>query len=163
MEIFTKMKDSITLDNIKANKVSIIVVFLLLGLFCYVIYYVYVNYAKKYIDPKYVDNKEFVMQDDIRDQVKVADLYFFYADWCPHSKKAFTEWNKLKNQVGTSKINGYQVNFVEVNGEKDTGMADKYKVEGYPTIKLVVNNSIIVYDAKPERTTLVDFLEETLK
>ena len=124
-------------------------------------YYVYNTYAKKYVNPQYVANKEFTMQD--KDVNKVADLYFFYADWCPHSKEAFTEWNKLKSQIGNSKINGYQINFIEVNGEKDPGMADRYKIKGYPTIKLAVNNSIIVYDAKPERNTLIEFLEETLK
>ena len=69
----------------------------------------------------------------------------------------------MKSQIGNSKINGYQINFIEVNGEKDPGMADRYKIKGYPTIKLAVNNSIIVYDAKPERNTLIEFLEETLK
>ena len=33
-----------------------------------------------------------------------------------------------------------------------------YKIEGYPTIKLVKDNQIIDYDAKPTKATLTQFL-----
>ena len=36
------------------------------------------------------------------------------------------------------------------------------KCEGYPTIKLVDNNKIIEYDAKPELDTLHQFLNTSL-
>ena len=37
---------------------------------------------------------------------------------------------------------------MEIDADKNAEMADKYKVEGYPTIKLVYGNQIIEYDAK---------------
>ena len=39
---------------------------------------------------------------------------------------------------------------------------EKYKVEGYPTIKLVVGNQVIEYDAKPDVDTLKQFLNVSL-
>ena len=41
-------------------------------------------------------------------------------------------------------------------------MADQYKVEGYPTIKLVKGNQVIEYDAKPSIEHLTEFLNSTL-
>ena len=39
---------------------------------------------------------------------------------------------------------------------------NKYKIEGFPTIKLLKNGQIIEYDAKPSKTTLVEFLNTAL-
>ena len=68
----------------------------------------------------------------------------------------------MKAQVGNNTINGVRVNFIEVDCDKDTATADKFKVEGYPTIKMVRGNQIIEYDAKPNLDTLKQFLETSL-
>ena len=47
-------------------------------------------------------------------------------------------------------------------GEENPDMADKYKVDGYPTIKLVKGNQVIEYDAKPTLENLKEFLNSTL-
>ena len=60
---------------------------------------------------------------------KVADLYFFYTDWCPHCKRAKPEWDKLKAAVSQGRVNGYKINFYEVDCEKNKDLADKFKVE----------------------------------
>ena len=41
-------------------------------------------------------------------------------------------------------------------------IADKFKVEGYPTIKLVKGNQIVEFDAKPDVKTLEQFLSNVL-
>ena len=46
--------------------------------------------------------------------------------------------------------------------EKSSGLANRYKVEGYPTIKLVYNDDIYNYDAKPNESNLIDFLDGSL-
>jgi thioredoxin-like negative regulator of GroEL len=54
------------------------------------------------------------------------------------------------------------VNFLEVDCDKDTTLAEKFKIKGYPTIKLVNGNQIIEYDAKPDKDTLIQFLTTSL-
>jgi len=91
-----------------------------------------------------------------------ADLYFFYTSWCPHCKTAFPIWNELKQEIGDSGVNGTKIKFIEIDCDKETAVAEKFKVEGYPTIKLVNKKQIIEYDAKPDLDTLKIFLEKSL-
>ena len=55
-----------------------------------------------------------------------------------------------------------RIKFIEIDCDKETAVAEKFKVEGYPTIKLVNKNQIIEYDAKPDLDTLRLFLEKSL-
>jgi hypothetical protein len=41
-------------------------------------------------------------------------------------------------------------------------LLNKYNVEGWPTIKLVKDNQVIDYDAKPTKATMVQFLNTVL-
>ena len=40
---------------------------------------------------------------------------------------------------------------------------DKYNVEGFPTIKLLMNGQIIEFDAKPTKENLTQFFNTVLK
>jgi thiol-disulfide isomerase/thioredoxin len=94
---------------------------------------------------------------------KVAELYLFYTDWCPHCKKAKPEWEKLKNNYSSNKkINGYSLQFIEVDCEANPDLGNKFNVTGYPTIKLVKGNQVIEFDAKPEVSMLENFLATVL-
>ena len=114
---------------------------------------------KKYISPKlqtsYAPNKEYIKSETS----KSVDLYLFYTEWCPHCKKAMPEWSNLKQSIGDSQVNGYDVNFIEVDCEKEKALADQFKVEGYPTIKMVKDDQTIEYDARPDTNTLIKFLQ----
>lgn len=146
------------LKDIFTNKrfwviIALSIVFIMIALYTY----------RTYIAPNsnYVANKEFVNKGE-EDNVESADLYFFYTDWCPHCKTAKPVWNDLQEDIGTKKVNGKTIHFIAVDCEKDPETAEKYKVEGYPTIKLVVGNQVIEYDAKPEFETLKQFLNVSL-
>ena len=71
-------------------------------------------------------------------------------------------WNDLKSEIGDNKFKGYNINFLEVDCDQDKETADKYDVKGYPTIKLVKGNQVIEYDAKPNKDTLLEFLNSSL-
>jgi thiol-disulfide isomerase/thioredoxin len=90
----------------------------------------------------------------------------FYVDWCPHCKTAKPEWNKMKDKYDGKTINGYKVNFTEYNCTKESpeidNLLDQYKIEGYPTIKLVKDGQVIEYDAKPTESTMTQFLNTVL-
>ena len=97
---------------------------------------------------------------------KQAELLFFYADWCPHCKTAKPIWEDLKSEYQNKTINGYHVIFTDINCSNETAevekMMDKYKIEGFPTIKLLKDGQVIEYDAKPTRETLDQFLNTVL-
>ena len=119
--------------------------------------HVYKSYIAPKLQARYAPNKEYIKASDGPSQG--VDMYFFYTDWCPHCKKAKPEWQGIKDTVGNGKVNGYNVNFIEVDCEKEKALADKFKVSGYPTIKMVKGDEVIEYDAKPSTDTLIKFLE----
>ena len=86
----------------------------------------------------------------------------YYAPWCPHCKTAKPEWDQVKAEYNGKQIHGYTIIFTEVNCTNESPDVEKmintYKIEGYPTIKLVKDNQIIDYDAKPSKATLTQFL-----
>lgn len=136
------------LSKVKMNRSNMIFLVLFTLIALVAAYFMY----KKYVSPQnYVANKEFVVAPPT-DKEPNVDLYFFYTSWCPHCKTAFPVWNSLKGE----NIKG--VNFIEIDCDKDTDTADKFKIKGYPTIKMVKNNQMIEYDAKPDLDTLKQFI-----
>lgn len=144
------------------NKLAIgicFVVFIIIG----IVYYYKIVYPK-YINKDYVDNREFISKDSKSNEARdsksnEATLYFFYTDWCPLSKKAEPEWKGFKEDTGGS-YDGVSLTFIEVDCDKDPEVADKFNINGYPTIKLVYNDKIYEYDAKPDRSILAKFLSD---
>ena len=90
----------------------------------------------------------------------------FSVDWCPHCKTAKPEWESLKQEYQGKTINGYVLIFTDVNCTNESPEVEKlmntYKVEGYPTIKLLKDGQVIEYDAKPTKATLTQFLNSVL-
>lgn len=109
-------------------------------------------------------NREHLSKDSVTN--RNATLMLFYVDWCPHCKTAKPEWETLKAEYDGKAINGYTLNFVEHNCTNEDAeiseLMDKYSIEGYPTIKLVKDNQIIEYDAKPTKSTMEQFLNTVL-
>lgn len=94
---------------------------------------------------------------------KVAQLFLFKVDWCPHCKKATPVFDEVEKELNGRLINGYTVTFKTVDCEAEPDMADKFKIEGYPTVKLVKDGQVIEYDAKPEKDKIMEFLETVLQ
>lgn len=153
------------LDNLKHsamkilnNKTHMLIIMCVLIFILAAIYTYRTHLMSLMASNKYVDNKEF----SIGEQNGSADLYFFYTEWCPHCKTAKPVWNSFKEQIGNKKIKNISINFIEVDCDKDTATASQFNVEGYPTIKMVYNDKIIEYDAKPDIDTLHQFLNTSL-
>jgi thioredoxin 1 len=121
--------------------------------------YMWRRYISSKINPAYVANNEYVQ----KGSSNVVDLYYFYTTWCPHCKKSMPVWQDFKSEIGDNTIHGYRINFLEVDCDKDKATADKFNVQGYPTIKLVKGNSIVDYDAKISKDTLMEFLTTSLQ
>ena len=121
------------------------------------VYYFYIMPKSK---PNYTAVEGFAQED------KSAELLFFYADWCPHCKTAKPAWAEIVSKYENTPINGYKVVFTEINCTTETDeigeMMNKYKIEGFPTLKLLKDGQIIEYDAKPTKETLDEFLNTVL-
>tara|TARA_B110000305_G_C19450115_1_gene647382 strand:- start:1729 stop:2208 length:480 start_codon:yes stop_codon:yes gene_type:complete len=105
---------------------------------------------------KHSPNKEIIKNDES------ATIYYFYTEWCPYCKKATPEWDKFKDVYSNEIINGYKLEFKEIDCEKDEETASKFKIQGYPTIKLIKDGKIIEYDARPKFETLETFVKSSL-
>jgi len=153
--IMTKIKGLFTNWQV----IAMIVVGILLIIFAYYTY-------KQYVDTKttFHANRENIPKDTTSN--KTTTLMLFYVDWCPHCKTAKPEWESLKAEYDGKSINGYTVTFVEYNCTNEsaevTQLMDKYNIEGYPTIKLIKDNQVIEYDAKPTKSTMSQFLNTVL-
>ena len=134
--------------------------------------YLYYQYVKPIFNTRFTANNE-----NSHSQVqgfapgqgqgsKDAELMLFYVDWCPHCKTAKPVWDELKSEYENKKINGYTILFTEINCTNETpeieSLINKFKIEGYPTIKLLKDGNIIEYDAKPNKSTLIEFLNTAL-
>lgn len=97
---------------------------------------------------------------------KTANMLLFYVDWCPHCKTAKPEWEQMKEEFDGKQINGYTLVFTDYNCTNETPeieeLMNQYKIDGYPTIKLVKDNQVIEYDAKPTKSTMTQFLNTVL-
>jgi thiol-disulfide isomerase/thioredoxin len=129
------------------------------------IFFAYYTY-KHYADTKtaFKANRENIPKD--QNSNKTATLMLFYVDWCPHCKTAKPEWESLKSEYDGKSINGYTINFMEYNctteSDEVSQLMDKYNIEGYPTIKLIKDNQVVEYDAKPTKSTMEQFLHTVL-
>ena len=150
------------LTNTRFWMILIVIIFFLI-----VAAYVYNKYVTPMVNENYIINNEFPKKTDDEGggddpTQKEVEIYFFSVGWCPHSKKAVPIWESLKEEYNDKTFNGYKINFIQIDGEENPELADKYKVEGYPTIKLIKGNQIIEYDAKPSVEHLKEFLNSTL-
>ena len=156
--MFEKLTSKFSNLNILSYKKFIIII-LLAAIFIGVAVVVYRNAVKKNKPLSHVDTTTSTEKLDD----KHADLYLFYTEWCPHCKKTKPEWAQLKkNYENDRKINGYTLNFIEVDCEANPDLANKFNISGYPTIKLVKGNQVIEFDAKPDVKTLETFLSTVL-
>ena len=126
--------------------------------------YVYMKNLKGQLSPDYVENKEFIEKDETNE----AQVVFFTVDWCPHCKKSLPIWKEFCEKYNTKIINGYTVscetfNCTDENDNIVKRTVDKYKIEGFPTIKIILNNEVYDYEAKPTMEHLEEWLHVTLK
>jgi thiol-disulfide isomerase/thioredoxin len=121
----------------------------------------YYNYLKKVSKEVYES-----ATDELQSADQEAEIFFFHTTWCPHCKTAKPEWDQLKAELNGSTINGYKVTFTEVDCTEETPevdmMVQKFKIEGYPTVKLVKDGQVVEYDAKPTKDTMHEFLTTVL-
>ena len=145
-----------------SDKLFLIFILFLILIFIAMAIFAYNNYIKPEIDNKHLLNKEFRGKSDDSEQNDALIIYFF-TEWCPYCKKAKPEWDKFQEYVkNVNNTNDYKINLLTIDCDKKPEMANKYNIEGYPTIKLIHKGKTYDYDAKPDKQHLVDFLESSI-
>jgi len=93
---------------------------------------------------------------------KECEILLFSTTWCPHCKSAKPIWEEVKQEYANKSVNGYTIVFTEVDCTNEspdvTKMMDRYKIEGYPTIKLIKDGQVIEFDAKVTKSNLEQFI-----
>lgn len=153
---FNELKGKI---NKFAGNTQFLVIILVVVIFLIAALVVYRRHIMSGIKRDYVANNEFTNEGTI----ETADIYLFYTTWCPHCKTAKPIWEEFKKEMENKKVNDIKLNFFEVDCDKDPATSDKFKVKGFPTIKLVKGKQIIEYDAKPNKATLIEFVNKSLE
>jgi len=93
-----------------------------------------------------------------------ARFMFFYATWCPWSKKAWKPWNSFKQMMRNNPTlyGGKTILFEEIDSEADKGKAALYNVKEYPTFKLETSDKLVKLLAIPDVATFQVFLKGVL-
>jgi hypothetical protein len=97
---------------------------------------------------------------------KEVNVLFFHVDWCPHCKKALPEWNSFKQQYDGKELNGYVIKCVDMDCTNETSdiarAINTYKIDSYPTIKMLKNQQTIEFDSKITSSSLDQFVNTML-
>ena len=103
------------------------------------------------------DNVYVLTDDNFDDFIKEHDhvLVKFYAPWCGHCKKLAPEYSKAA--VTLEKENLF---LAQVDATVQNKLADKYQIQGYPTIKLFSLGSEVEYNGGREERDIVAWMRK---
>ena len=152
-------------DYVKPNK-HILLVVLMIIIFGVAGIYAFKWFAKPLLSEgaQNMDGTNVANYNDRRE----VEIYFFFADWCPHCTKAKPQWAAFKSahdsSNGTGKeVNGYKIKCVDVDcTDGSSSLIQKYKVNGYPTCIMMKDGNQIAFDSKITTDNLMQFVNSVL-
>ncbi len=112
----------------------------------------------------YMIIKRVFFKEGFQDAPTGTTVYFFFADWCPHCKKAKPHWESAKSKMDGTSVNGTKVVFKEVDctakppSKEAQDLMKKYGVEGFPTIVLVKDGTPKKLEEKPTQESISTFV-----
>lgn len=111
-------------------------------------YYLYLFFYPP--KPEFIPNSEFV-----EDNEKKGEAILFYTEWCPHCKTTLPKWLEYKYAYNQKK---QAISFREVDCDENVTEAERYGIDSYPTIVLVVNEKRYIYDSEFSPETMDKFI-----
>ena len=162
-----KIIDSISSFFSNYSQIIMIVFFL----FIFVLIGVY--FYKKYATPKFNQNFTNVANEN-QLNVPNVDMFFFYADWCPHCTKAKPEWTSFSDEYHETIVNNHKIMCHSVdctdNGKDNNGedtplvleLMNKYEVKSFPTLKVRMDDNTIDFDSKITKASLDKFVKSVV-
>ena len=154
-----KFKDDFV--NSAKDKKKLLVLLIVIVIFLSLALFMYKHFIKKLLNKNHQVNKEYINKNNNSNDVLIL---YFYTQWCPYCKQSMPEIKKFEDYVnGLNGENSYKITVTKIDCDENTTMANKYKIQGYPTIKLIYKGNVYDYDAKPTKENLIQFLEATVK
>jgi thiol-disulfide isomerase/thioredoxin len=86
------------------------------------------------------------------------ELYLFKAEWCGHCNKFKPEWEKLINNDNLKN----KINFITMDSEINKTEMAEWKIEGFPTIILKINNNAIEYSGNRTVNAIEEFIHNNI-
>ena len=110
---------------------------------------------KKIVRKNTILNDEYTFGD-----IKSIDIIFIFLEIVKftNGKPIVMSYINDYNIKENIEFNSKNFNYFKIDEE----LMNKYKIEGYPTIKLLKDSQVVEYDAKPTKSTMEQFLHTVL-
>jgi thiol-disulfide isomerase/thioredoxin len=145
-------------DYIKKNKRTLLVITLVI-IFAAASYYAYQWFGKPRLEGL-TGASDVANANNRPEEIQV---YLFYANWCPHCKKAKPHWDEFKKSYDGKVVKGSRITTIEVDcTDGASPLIQEYKINGYPTVFMKKDGNKIDFDSKITTETLTQFVDSVL-
>lgn len=89
---------------------------------------------------------------------KKPTLALFYTNWCGYSQQFLPIWNEY-----STKNKNKEINIVKIDADMYKGFTESMGIEGFPTVKLIIDNNIYTFNDNRTKENLEKFVNEHTK
>lgn len=109
--------------------------------------------------PSLEDNVYVLTDQNAENFINKEEFVFvkFYAPWCGHCKKMAPDYQELGAKFN---VDGQKVKIAKIDCTVHKTFSEKYKIEGFPTLKLFVNGEPVDYQGERTKAAMLDFIQK---
>ena len=150
------------LEKMRPHRRTLLIIALVI-LFAVASYFLYYRVMKPQIKETSGDFKNIANRD--KNLNSTAEIMIFSATWCPICRKTAGDWDKFAKEYNGKRINGHKIvckkiDCTDEDDEYANKMMQTFQISGFPTVKAVLNDKVIEFDAKVTFDNLEKFVNE---